>query len=71
MSGAWEDMTKAVFDASDTSDARYLISSTPIGPVMFGSDGSMKYGDNFSDDVPPALQEEARISLAEHLKKKP
>lgn len=54
MSDILDELREAVFDALDTGEVRYIISSTPIGPVMFGSDGSMKYGDNLSEAIQKA-----------------
>lgn len=69
MSDVLDELRDAVFDTSPSNQAHYLMCSTPIGVVMFGSDGTMKYGDNFSEDVPPDLRDVARSALNDLLPK--
>lgn len=71
MNDILDKMRDAVFSTDETDEVRYFMLGTSIGPVMFGSDGSMKYGDNFSKDVPSELRETARQSAIEQFRKKP
>lgn len=69
MSDILDKMRDAAFSTDDTDEVRYTMLGTSIGPVVFGSDGSMKYGDNLEEDVPQGLRETARSSAIEQFRK--
>lgn len=63
MTDLMDELMDSVFDARPEGGTRYVIAETEIGPVMFGSDGSMRYGDNYSTPVLEHLREVALEAL--------